>query len=163
LSSKKSRATRNQILSTLLNRVNFELPETPVKQETRNIVYDIVRENQQRGIDKDLISKQKDEIYSVASDSAKSRVKVNFILQKIAEKEDIKVSQQEVAMRIQTLAAMYQMPPEKLAKDLQQRNGIVEIYDQVAYEKTLDFLEKNAQIEDVAPGSLVAAPAPKPA
>lgn len=162
LASKKSRSSRNQILGQLLSRVNFELPETPVKQETRNVVYDIVRENQQRGVSKELIEKQKDEIYSAASDSAKSRVKINFILQKIAEKEDIKVSQQEVAMRIQTLAAMYQMPPEKLAKDLQQRNGLVEIYDQVAYEKTLEFLEKNAQFEDVPPGASPPASAPNP-
>ena len=85
LASKKSRSTRNQILSQLLGKVSFELPETPVKQETRNVVYDIVRENQQRGVSKELIEKQKDEIYSVAADSAKSRVKINFLLQKIAE------------------------------------------------------------------------------
>jgi trigger factor len=162
LASKKSRATRNQLLSQLLGKVSFELPETPVKQETRNVVYDIVRENQQRGVAKELIEKQKEEIYSVAADSAKSRVKINFILQKIAEKEDIKVSQQEVALRVQTLAAMYQMPPEKLAKDLQARNGFVEIYDQVAYEKTLEFLEQNAAIEEVPAGSLAPTP-PKPA
>ena len=63
-------------------------------------------------------------------------------------------------MRVQSLAAMYQIPPEKLAKDLQKRNGFVEIYDQVAYDKTLEFLEKNAKIEDVAPGALAAPAAP---
>jgi trigger factor len=72
-------------------------------------------------------------------------------MQKIAEKEDIKVSQEEVALRIQNLAAMYNMPPEKFAKDLQKRNGIMEIYDQVAREKTFDLLKAQAKIEDVAP------------
>jgi trigger factor len=135
----------------LLSRVSFELPESVLSRETRNAVYNIVHENQQRGVSTKLIEEQKEQIYSVAADSARSRVKANFLMQKIAEKEDIKVSQEEVARRIEYLAGMYQLPPDKFLKDLQKRNGIVEIYDQVAAEKTLDFLQANAKIEDAAP------------
>jgi trigger factor len=151
LNYKKNRSVRNQLVEELLKRVSFELPESSVAQETRNVVYNIVHENQQRGIPKELIEQQKDAIYSAASDSAKTRVKANFLLQKIAEKEGIKVSQEEVAHRIQNLAAMYQIPPEKFIKDLQKRNGIVEIYDQIAADKVLGLLQENAKIEDVAP------------
>ena len=70
---------------------------------------------------------------------------MNFLLQKIAEKEDIKVSQEEVAARVQAMATMYQIPAEKFVKDLQKRNGIVEIYDQIAGEKVLAFLQQHAQ------------------
>ena len=70
-------------------------------------------------------------------------------MQRIAEKENIKVSQEEILRRVQTLATMYQMPPEKFLKDLQKRNGIIEIYDQLAHEKVMDFIEQNAKIEDV--------------
>ena len=76
-----------------------------------------------------------------------------FLLQKVAEKEDIKVSQQEIATRIQTMAAMYQIPAEKFAKDLQKRNGLIQVYDQIMNEKVLEFLQQNAQIEDVAPAA----------
>ncbi|MDB6108804.1 MAG: Trigger factor, partial [Pedosphaera sp.] len=151
LNYKKNRSVRNQLVEELLKRVSFELPESTVKQETRNVVYNIVHENQQRGIPKELIEQQKDAIYSAASDSAKTRVKANFLLQKIAEKEGIKVSQEEVAHRIQNLAGMYQIPPEQFIKDLQKRNGIVEIYDQIAADKVLELLQQNAKIEDVAP------------
>jgi len=157
LKYKKSRSLRNQVVQQLLSRVSFELPESVVTRETRNVVYDIVQENQKRGVPKETIEKEKVQIYSAAADSAKSRVKANFLLQKIAEKEDIKVSQDEVALRIQYLASQYNIPPDQFVKDLQKRNGIVEIYDQVASEKTLEFLEKNAAIEDVTPE------APKPA
>ncbi|MDB6022363.1 MAG: Trigger factor [Pedosphaera sp.] len=151
LNYKKNSSIRNQLMQQLQSRVSFELPESVVKQETRNVVFNIVQENQKRGISKEVIEGQKDQIYSAAEGSAKIRVKGNFLLQKIAEKEDIKVSQEEVALRIQNLAAMYQIPPEQFIKDLQKRNGIEEFYDQVAADKTLDFLQKNAQIEDVAP------------
>ena len=62
-----------------------------------------------------------------------------FLLQKIAEKEDIKVSQEEVAHASSTWPPLYQIPAEKFLKDLQKRNGIVEIYDQVMNEKDHRF------------------------
>ena len=151
LNFKKNGSVRNQLVQELLNRVSFELPESVVKQETRNVVFNIVQENQKRGVPKDLIEGQKEQIYSAAESSAKNRVKANFLLQKIAEKEGIKVSQEEVAARIQQLAGMYDIAPEQYIKDLQKRNGIVEIYDQVASNKTLDWLQENAKIEDVTP------------
>lgn len=151
LNFKKNRSLRNQLVEQLLERVSFELPESVVTQETRNVVYDIVRENQQRGVPKALIDEQKDQIYSAANASARTRVKANFLLQKIAEVENIKVSQEEVAARIQQLAGMYNIPVEQFLADLKKRNGIVEIYDQVASDKTLNFLQENATIEDVAP------------
>ena len=154
----QTRALRGQIVRGLLDRVNFDLPETAVAHETRNVVYDIVRENSQRGVGRDLIEKQKDEIYSAATRSAKERVKLSFLIQRIAEQENIKVSQEDVLRRAQALAAMYQIPPEKFLKDLQKRNGVMELYDQVAHEKVLAFLEQNAKIEDVSPAVVGATP-----
>ena len=46
---------------------------------------------------------------------------------------------------------MYQITPEKFAKDLQARNGLIEIYDQIMNEKVIDFLQQNARIERIAP------------
>ena len=145
----QTKAIRGQIVRGLLDRVNFDLPETAVAHETRNVVYDIVRENSQRGVARDLIEKQKDEIYTAAAQSAKERVKLSFLVQRIAEKEGIQVSQDEVLKRVQSLAMAYQIPLEKFLKDLQKRNGVPELYDQIAHEKVLAFLEQNAKIEDV--------------
>ena len=150
LKFKQEKGIRNDLVRALLGRVNFELPETAVAQETRNVVYDLVRENAQRGVPRDVIEKQKEQIYSAATHNAKERVKVQFLLQKIAEKEDIKVSQEEIGRRVSYLAGLYQIPPDKFLKDLQKRNGLIEVYDQVMNEKVIDLLEKNAKYEDVA-------------
>ena len=77
-------------------------------------------------------------------------MKLAFIVQRIAEKEEIKVSQEEVLRRIQSMASMYKIPPDKFIKDLQKRNGIVEIYDQISTEKVMTFLENNAALETIA-------------
>jgi len=147
----QAKSLRGQVIRELLGRVTFELPETAVASETRNAVYDIVNQNTQRGISRDLIEQQKNEIYSVAASSAKDRVKLAFIVQRIADKEAVKVTQEEAIKRAQSLAMMYQMPFEQFLKDLQKRNGVNELYEQVQHEKVLEILEKNAKIEDVPP------------
>lgn len=149
LKFKLDRDTRTQLVKELMSRVNFDLPEGAVAQETRNVVYNLVSENAKRGVSRDVIEKEKDAIYSAAAGTAKERVKMEFLMRRIAEKEEIKVSQEEILRRVQTMAAMYQIPPEQFIKDLQKRNGFIEIYDQLAQEKVLEFLQNNAQIEAV--------------
>jgi trigger factor len=145
----QAKAVRGQIIDALLAGANFELPETAVAHETRNVVYNIVQENSKRGVPRELIEKQKEEIYTAAARSAKERVKLAFLVQHIAEQEKIQVTQEEVLQRVQSLAAAYQIPPDKFVKDLQKRNGINELYDQIAHEKVINFLEINAKIENV--------------
>jgi trigger factor len=153
LKHKQRRSVQNQIVTSLLSRATFDLPETAVARETRNVVYDLVQDNSRRGVPRQVLEEQKEKIYSAAAQSAKERVKVSFILQKIAEKESINVSNEEVSARVYSLASMYQIPPEKFVKDLQKRNGLIEIFDQVQAEKVMEFLEKNAAIEEVPPGT----------
>jgi trigger factor len=153
LRHKNERSIRNQLIGSLLNRVNFELPESSVAEATRDVVYDIVQENSKRGVSRETIEKEKDKIYSAATHSARERLKAQFLLRKIAEKEDVKVAQEEIVHRISVMASMYQIPAKKFLKDLQQRNGLIEIYDQIMNEKVLALLEQNAKVEDVLPGS----------
>jgi len=145
----QAKSVRGQIIKSLMERVNFDLPESAVAHETKNVVYDIVRENSQRGVAREEIEKQKDQIYSVAASGAKERVKLAFLIQKIAEQEKISVTQEEVLQRAQAMAQMYQIPLDKFIKDLQKRGGVHELYDQIAHEKVLAFLEQNAKIEEV--------------
>jgi trigger factor len=153
LKFKQERSVREQIVTGLLNRVKCELPESSVIHETRNIVYNIVTENQKRGVSKETIDQQKNEIYNSANSTAKERVKASFLFQKIAEKESVKVEQNEILQRIQQLAANYQMAPDKFVKELQKRNGISEIHEQLQSEKVIDFLVQNAKIEEVEPAA----------
>lgn len=159
LTHKLDKSVRNQVLKALHDKLNFDLPESIVEQETKNIVYGIVRENQNRGVSREVIEKEKDNIYAAAAQQAKGQVKTSFILRKIAEKEDIKVSNEEVLRRVHALAGAYQTEPKKFLQDLQKRNGLIEVYDQLASEKVVELLQKNATIEEVPAGSLSAAQA----
>ncbi|HEY5297242.1 MAG TPA: trigger factor [Verrucomicrobiae bacterium] len=146
----QAKSVRGQLIDALLGGASFELPESAVAHETKNVVYNIVQENSKRGVPRELIEKQKEEIYTAATRSAKDRVKLAFLVQRIAEQEKIQVAQEEVLQRAQSLSQAYQIPLEQFIKDLQKRNGINELYDQIAHEKVLALLEQNAKIEEVA-------------
>jgi trigger factor len=155
LNLKQSRSIRNQVVNSLLNTVQCELPESLVEDETRSIVYSIVNEQQQRGVLKDAIDAQKDQIYATANTAAKQRVKASFLFQRIAEKEGTRVDQVEVGRRLQEMAVQYKVPLDKLVKDLEKAGRIGEIYTQLLNEKVIDLLVQFARIHDVTP-----APAP---
>ncbi len=147
--TKANRSVRDQLIQVLLGKTNFDLPESIVLQETRNVVYNIVQENQQRGISKDAIEQQKDAIFANANASAKDRIKALFILNRIAEKEGIKAEQQEILERVQGMAQQYQISVQKLIKQLEERNGFAEINEQIIVGKVLDFLQLQATVEEV--------------
>jgi trigger factor len=151
LNQKIKRGVREQLMKELLGRVAFDLPESVVVNETRNVVYDLVRENQQRGVTREMIDKQKDQIFSYANNSAKDRIKAAFILGRIAQQEGIKVEPDELTQRILHLAQQTQTKPDKLVKELQERNGFGEIQEQIISSKVLEFLEQQAKIEEVLP------------
>lgn len=151
LKYKLKRQVQDQLVSRLVSSVTFELPEALVQQQTKSVVYDIVRTNQQRGVPKEAIDEKKDEIYSFANSNARERVKATLILNRIAEKEAIKVTQDELTRRILYLAAQNNIKPEKLAKQLQEQGGLQDLHQQILTGKVLDLLELNAQIQETPP------------
>ena len=146
----RSKSVRQQVVHHLLQQLNFELPESAVAAETRNLVYDLVHQNTQRGVARELIEQQKDEIYSAAAVNARERVRLAFVVQRIAEQEKIQVTQEDAMRRAQAMAMMNQVPLEQFIKDLQARNGVNELFEQVLHEKVLELLEKQANVSEVA-------------
>ena len=156
LNSRQKRSIRNQIVKAISDTVSFDLPESTLQAETRNVVYEMVSENQRRGVPKELMEQKKDEIYNAAQGIAKERLKVSFLFHKISDKEGIRAEQHEMNTRITLMAQANQMAPQKFLQELEKRNGVTEVYQQIIHEKVLDFLHENAKIEDVP----AAAPVP---
>lgn len=154
VNSRQKRSIRNQIVKTISEKVSFDLPETTLQVETRNVVYEMVSENQRRGVPKELIEQKKDEIYNAATGIAKERLKISYLFHKISEKEGIRADQNEMNTRITLMAQANQMAPQKFLQELEKRGGVAEVYQQLIHEKVLDFLHENAKIEDVPAGSL---------
>jgi trigger factor len=151
LDMRQKKAVRDQLLKALMAQLEFDLPESIVASETRSVVYNIVNENQQRGVPKEVIEEKKDEIYQNAAVSARDRVKGAFILNRIAAAEKLSVSDREMTQRVLLLAQQNNTTPEKMVKAIQERNAAGEVRQDILVGKVLEFLEINAVIEDVAP------------
>jgi len=148
-SQKKS--IRNQCVDKLLDSVTCDLPETIVNEATRAGVHNIVQENHQRGVGKEVIEENKDRIYANAKVDAEMRVKANYILSKIAEKEGIKVTEQELSRQVAALATQQKVKPQKLAQQLKDNGGIYQVQEEILNSKVIDLLEEKANVTEVDP------------
>jgi trigger factor len=140
---------QNQIVNYLASHVECELPQSYVKDETRRIMSEIVQHNQMRGISEDILRENQKDIISAASRNARDRLKANFILTRIAEKEGIEVKPQELRERVQALANQYRVKFEKMMADLEEKRALGQVREEVLIGKVLDFLTSNANVEIV--------------
>jgi trigger factor len=140
---------RNQVVDYLVSRVECELPQSYVKDETRRIMSDIVQHNQLRGVPDDALRENQKDIVSAASRSAKDRLKANFILDRIAEKEGIKVEAKELQDRVRLLAEQHRISYEKAWADLESRSALPQLQEEVLIGKVLDFLTSDANVQAV--------------
>ena len=82
-------AKRTTIMRALLAKVECELPQSLVRAKTQNVLNDIVRENQARGVADDVLKENEKELVGTAAASAREQLKGTFVLLRIAEKEGI--------------------------------------------------------------------------
>jgi trigger factor len=139
---------RQAAVKYLLSKVDCELPASVVEREMNGILRDIVRENQGRGISDEEIRKHEDQLIGAAQQSARDRVRTNFLLLRIAEKENIQVAEQDVAQRVIAMASQYEIPVNKLVKDLQRREGFGPLREQILLGKALDLLAANVTVRE---------------
>jgi trigger factor len=146
-SHKIEASKQNQIIEFLVSRVDFELPQSYVKDETRRIMSEIVHQNQLRGVTEEVLRNNQKDIVNTASRNAKDRLKANFILTRIAEKEGVEVDGAELRERIHALAHQYRVTEQKMKADLEKNGLLSQVREEVLIGKVLDFLTSNARVE----------------
>jgi trigger factor len=145
----QNRSVRDQLLRALLDQAHMEIPEDMLQEETRQIVYQIVSENQKRQVPNELIEQKKDEIYQTARSSASDRVRIRFIVEQIAKAENITVKQDDLIKRIAAIAQESEMTFDKAVKLVEERKALPGIQRELLLSKVLEFITLNSQIEEV--------------
>lgn len=139
---------RSAALQHLLRSVTCELPQQMIHNEMSGILREIVQENQVRGVSDEELKSHQDEIMGAAQQSATERVRSTFLLLRIAEKENLTASQQDLAAHVMQLAARYQIPMQKMVKDLERRNAFGSIREQILAGKALDLIASNVTVRE---------------
>ena len=141
------RAKEAQIIKFLHERTQFEIPPSLLTQETRRALAELVQRNRERGIPDDALKTKEKELIEVAGALAANRLKTNFILHRIAEREKIAVNREDVDQRIQEEAARYNVTPEKMRKELEEHDRLNGLVEEILLGKTLAFLQANVSLQ----------------
>ncbi len=148
------RTKEAQIVKHLHERIQFDVPKALLQNETRRALAEIVQRNRERGVTDDMLKDKEKELIDAAAGMAVHRLKTNFILHRIAESEKIQISKEDLDSRIKQEAARYEITPDKMRKELQQRNALDDVSEQLLLGKTLDFLKANVSIESAKESSV---------
>ena len=127
--------------------VQFELPPELVTAETQGQADEMVERGLGSGMSEDEIQERQDEIFATANQRAQTNLKTDFILQRIAEKEEIQLTQDELANRVAAMANQAKKPIKSFAKEIQQSGQLRNIQHSMLLSKTIDFLLEHAKVE----------------
>jgi trigger factor len=141
------RAKESQILKHLHERTPFDLPPGLLKSETRRALGELVQRNRERGITDEMLKEKEKELIEGAASLAHHRLRTNFILDRIAEHEKIAVSREDLDARIREEAMRYNMPVDKMRRELDEHDGLNALAEQILLGKTLDFLKANVSVQ----------------
>lgn len=154
LSNKEARAKNNK-LTTIVEKLaetnEFEVPGILVEQEIEAQISRFVSQLQMQGMNLEtylsMVGTTIDKMREDLRERAAKGVKISFILNKIAEKEEIKVSEEEFNKEFENMAAMYGMTTSQLEEELNKTNGLDRFYNQINsqlfYGKINEFLLEN--------------------
>jgi trigger factor len=141
------RAKEAQIIKSLHERTQFEIPPSLLTQETRRALAELVQRNRERGIPDDALKTKEKELIEAAGALAANRLKTNFILHRIAESEKIAVNREDVDQRIRQEAARYNVTPDKMRKELEEHDRLNGLVEEILLGKTLAFLQANVSLQ----------------
>ncbi|MEN3371036.1 MAG: trigger factor [Verrucomicrobiota bacterium] len=144
------RVKESQIVKFLQEHVSFDLPPSLLQNETRRALNELVHRNRERGIPDEMLKGKEKELIEGAGSLAAHRLKSNFILHRIAEREKIEVTREELDERIREQAAHYNISVEKMKKELDENDRMNGLAEELLLGKTLDFLKSNVSVETIS-------------
>ncbi len=132
---------RRQISEKLMGSVDFPLPESLVDVETENSMRQVVSDSMRRGIAQEQLEADKEQIHAQSRTNAQNRVKLQLILDQVASKEEIEVTDQDMSQFIFSQAYQSGQKPDQFVKELKKDQNRLRMAQQsVLFDKTLEFL-----------------------
>ncbi len=142
------RNVRDEVIRKLLDAHQFEVPQSLVEQQTQHRLQELARQMMGRGIDPRNQDIDWEGARTELQTQAEHDVRATMLLEKIAEAENINVSDEEVEAEIQALASASRQSIEQVRAALTKNGGERSIAHRLRNRKALDLLMENASITD---------------
>ena len=140
---------RNLLIESLMKNAVLDVPESEEHEESHRIVYEMVEENTRRGVPEQEIRDNIGKISESAKKAAQDRLKLRYLLKRIAREEKIEVADAEVAA---VLGQYAQRAGAKSVKEWLQRSKLKEaevrkgLRADLLTTKTIDALMGHAKL-----------------
>ncbi len=132
---------KNELINQLIKKNAFEVPETLLNFYMDSLIQDFKRKYQK--VDEKKIREE-------YRDIATGHIRWDLLFHQIVEKENVQVTQEEMEAWVEAFARDHKMKAEEAKKLLENPSQIKRIKEDLLEKKVLDFLLKNAKIEEEA-------------
>lgn len=142
-------AMREQLHDWMVKNIDFDLPE---KLSANQLARNIERQRMEllyRGLSVEDVETQLAQSRSASESMTRNRLKLFFILQKLAEDHKIQVTEQEVNGQIAAIAASRGERPERLKSELARLGRLNEVALQILEHKTADRVLSDLKTADI--------------
>lgn len=140
-------AVRRQVLDQLLQKVTIELPDELVRREQSSVLQRMINRLQNAGYPQNSIRAREAELRANAHETSLRNLKEFFLLSKIGEAEDLKVSDEDIEEEIQGLAFESDESPRRLRSQLEKSGGIEDLRNQLLDRRTIDRILEYSNVE----------------
>ena len=140
---------QEQISSKLIEMADFDMPEDMKAHHTNERLHKYQLDLINKGTPQEEIEKNLEDLKNASEESVVRDFKMSLVLEQIAEKERIFVTEDDVNRRISEMAGMYGLDAAGMKKQLEKMNSMSNLRHQLRETKTLNLLMKEANIEEV--------------
>lgn len=147
----RRRKFRRSIVDTLLSRMDFPAPDSLVEAETVAALKDYARYLSANGLDPKEADWEK--LGQDARPGAERRVKEYLLLDEIARREAITVTDTEVEAEFKRAAARRGADPAALREQMAKNDGVEALRDEIRLSRAVDVLVSSATVLPVGEGS----------
>jgi len=145
--SQEERRIQDEICKKLLEETVMNLPDSVMQRRTAEEVYDMVEYNSDRGIPRDTIEQNREQIFSQAAKTAEEKTKIRYILLKIAEKESMSATDAEIDGFIRNIAMRERKDPAKVRENLVKNNRMNDVREDLLASKALKFITESQKVQ----------------
>ena len=132
-----------EIIGKISDQMSLVLPESVVEQESNALLSRQLSSLPQQNLSKDALESLREEVRK----RAVQNIRNHLILTKIAEKEKLKVSEEDITEEMKAIAKTHNVPLARVVESVNQEGQKEELKDTLLIRKTVDFLVKSAIIE----------------
>lgn len=139
---------RAAVMQKLVDAHPFEVPETLVEHQANRRLESIVRDMMQQGMDPRSQEVNWEGVRDSMKEQAAFDVRGSMLLERIADEENLTVSDEEIEAEIKQIAEASRATPEQVRATLTKQGGATSIADRLRNKKALDFVVDNARVSD---------------